>query len=482
MRVFRGRRLLLAAVLAAGAVLVPTAARAATPLSAAASCLPGAETAADRAIANRLRPLMTGKRLGSQVSGRSIACARVIVRIVQLRGLPQRAAVIALTTAITESTLKNHLTEVDHDSLGLFQQRPSQGWGRPEQLVDPVYATDAFLNSMIRKYPGDSWLSGDIGAICQRVQKSAFPAAYAREVHDAALILTKVWTAVPSGNSGTVAPQAVATSVGPFRSSIATAATELGSLDGRHALAMADWNGDKRPDLLVVKGTGTVTGTTEVRIMNGVGNLSFLLLNTATVLGPAEEGDLYSVADWNGDGRPDLMALQKSGTQLRIADGAANFQRLLLETTTALGPVNDFAPADRNGDGHLDLVAVRTAGTASGKVEVQVLDGASNLQRPLGPTITTTETAGEGLRAVVTDWNGDKRSDLVLVGRTGLRVLDGAGQLNRLLAQATPAGGATDDRHETLVSDWNGDGRQDLVVVQKTGTASGRAEVSVLGG
>ncbi|GLW27747.1 FG-GAP repeat domain-containing protein [Actinoplanes regularis] len=479
MRVIRGRRLLLAAVLAAGAVLLPTAAQAATPLSAAASCLPGADTAADRAIATRLRPLMTGQRLGAAVSGRSIACARVIVRIVQLRGLPRRAAVIALTTAITESTLKNHLTEVDHDSLGLFQQRPSQGWGRPEQLVDPVYATDAFLNAMIRKYPGDSWLSGDVGAICQRVQTSAFPAAYGREVHDAALILSKVWTDVPAAHPGTVQPQPAATSVGPFQRAIATAATELGPLDGRHTLAMTDWNGDKRPDLMVVKGTGTVTGGTEVRIMNGAGNLSSLLLNTATVLGPAEDGDVYSVGDWNGDNRPDLMVLQKAGTQLRIVDGASNFQRLLLETTVGLAGVNEVAPADWNGDGRLDLVAVRTAGTASGKVEVQVLDGAANLQQPLGLTVTTKEAAADGLRASVTDWNGDKRPDLVLVSKTGLRVLDGAGQLSRPLTQATVA---TDDRHEALVSDWNGDGRPDLVVVQKTGTASGRAEVSILGG
>jgi hypothetical protein len=109
------------------------------------------------------------------------------------RGLAKRAAVIAITTAITESSLHNYTEAVDHDSLGLFQQRPSQGWGTPAQLTDPVYATNAFLNAMLRKYPNNSWMSGDIGAICQRVQVSAYPDAYSVEVHDAQLLANALW-------------------------------------------------------------------------------------------------------------------------------------------------------------------------------------------------------------------------------------------------------------------------------------------------
>jgi hypothetical protein len=154
-----------------------------------AKCTPDGPTAADTALANRLRPKMNGPRLGRSINGDNICCARVIVTTTKKRGLHFRAAVIALTTAITESTLHNYTEAGDHDSLGLFQQRPSQGWGTPAQITNPVYATNKFLDAMLRKYPKNSWMSGDIGSICQRVQVSAVPDAYAPEVHDAQLIV-----------------------------------------------------------------------------------------------------------------------------------------------------------------------------------------------------------------------------------------------------------------------------------------------------
>jgi cell wall-associated NlpC family hydrolase len=63
-------------------------------------------------------------------------------------GESTRAARIALMTAMTESGLQN-LDHGDRDSLGLFQQRPSQGWGTPAQLMDPTYATDAFVRRLL---------------------------------------------------------------------------------------------------------------------------------------------------------------------------------------------------------------------------------------------------------------------------------------------------------------------------------------------
>ncbi|WP_204070798.1 hypothetical protein, partial [Sphaerisporangium krabiense] len=159
-----------------------------------AACVAGGETAADGAVANAVRPNMNGARLGRSVNAYNVSCARAITRTVKGRGLDKRAAVIAVTTAITESTLHNYTVATDHDSLGLFQQRPSQGWGTPAQLVDPVYATNAFVNAMLRKFPNNSWMSGDIGAICQKVQVSAVPDAYGREVHDAQLLVDALWS------------------------------------------------------------------------------------------------------------------------------------------------------------------------------------------------------------------------------------------------------------------------------------------------
>ncbi|WP_231956699.1 MULTISPECIES: VCBS repeat-containing protein [unclassified Actinoplanes] len=470
--------------LASVSALLPTSAQAA-PLPAASTCAGDTGTAADRVVADRLRPSMTGRRLGTAVSPRAVACARAIIGIVQQRGLGPRAAVIAVTTAITESTLTNHVVSTDHDSLGLFEQRPSQGWGRAAQLVDPVYATNAFLTAMLRKFPGDSWMGGDIGAICQRVQTSALPGAYAFEVHDAQLIVSALWAVAP--DPAPAVPTAAATASasaaasGPFTTALASARPQLGALNGRHGLAMADWNGDKHPDLMIINGVGAATGKTEIRIMDGATNFSRLLLITATALGPTDERHAYAVTDYNGDGKPDLVVTQKSGTasghtEVRVVDGASNFQRLLVETATVLGPTDDryqFSVADWNADGHPDLLATQTTGTASGKVEVQVLDGATNFQQA-SPAVVTAQPAGDGVRVAVTDWNGDRKPDLVTTVKTDLSVLDGAAGLTKTLATAKVPG----DSREQVLTDWNADGKQDLAAVQTEGTA----EISVLGG
>jgi hypothetical protein len=82
--------------------------------------------------------------------------------------------VIALATAQQESRLRN-LDYGDRDSLGLFQQRPSSGWGTAGQVQDPVYAAGAFYDHLVT-VPG--WESGRLTEVAQTVQRSAFPEAY----------------------------------------------------------------------------------------------------------------------------------------------------------------------------------------------------------------------------------------------------------------------------------------------------------------
>ena len=100
--------------------------------------------------------------------------ATTIARVGRERGLPDRAIVIALATAMQESTLRN-LDHGDRDSLGLFQQRPSQGWGTPEQVQDPVYAAGIFYDRLVQ-VPG--WDTGRLTDVSQAVQRSGFPEAY----------------------------------------------------------------------------------------------------------------------------------------------------------------------------------------------------------------------------------------------------------------------------------------------------------------
>lgn len=105
-----------------------------------------------------------------------VANARIIVSVAVQRSLPPRAAVIAVATAWQESRLRN-LRHGDRDSLGLFQQRPSQGWGTPAEILDPVAASGRFYERLAH-VPG--WEGLALTDAAQAVQRSAFPDAYAR--------------------------------------------------------------------------------------------------------------------------------------------------------------------------------------------------------------------------------------------------------------------------------------------------------------
>lgn len=100
--------------------------------------------------------------------------AALITAVSMKRGMPPRAATIALTTAYQESKILN-ITYGDRDSLGLFQQRPSQGWGTEEQILDPVYSTNAFYNALVKV---KGYETADITEIAQKVQRSAHPELY----------------------------------------------------------------------------------------------------------------------------------------------------------------------------------------------------------------------------------------------------------------------------------------------------------------
>lgn len=121
--------------------------------------------------------------------------AGVIVGRAVDRGLPARAGSIAMATAYQESGVRN-LDYGDRDSLGIFQQRPSQGWGTPEQLRDPYYSTDAFYDALVKV---DGWESGDINTVAQAVQRSGFPEAYRKHEPNARIVASVLSGHSPTG-------------------------------------------------------------------------------------------------------------------------------------------------------------------------------------------------------------------------------------------------------------------------------------------
>lgn len=113
----------------------------------------------------------------------------IIVGLSVKRGLAPRAASIAMATVYQESGIRN-LDYGDRDSVGLFQQRPSQGWGTAKELMDPFYATNAFYDALVKV---KDWESGDINDVAQKVQVSGYPEAY-RDHESDARVLASVLT------------------------------------------------------------------------------------------------------------------------------------------------------------------------------------------------------------------------------------------------------------------------------------------------
>lgn len=142
-------------------------------------------------VLQHVGPLAESEECTATVSGRTVELgteqaenAALIAAMSVRRGMPARAASIALATAYQESKLYN-LESGDRDSLGLFQQRPSQGWGSRAQILDPYFATTAFYDALQKV---DGYETMRITEAAQRVQRSGFPEAYADHEADARVL------------------------------------------------------------------------------------------------------------------------------------------------------------------------------------------------------------------------------------------------------------------------------------------------------
>ncbi|MEV7262221.1 hypothetical protein AB0N38_01565 [Micromonospora aurantiaca] len=118
---------------------------------------------------------------------------KAIIAATKKAGMDERAAVVSIATALQESKLENlgHLGDRnDHDSQGLFQQRPSSGWGTVEQITDPEYSTTAFLKGLKQV---DGWQDMPLTKAAQTVQVSAYPDHYAQWEQQAADLVAQHW-------------------------------------------------------------------------------------------------------------------------------------------------------------------------------------------------------------------------------------------------------------------------------------------------
>ncbi|GAA2312885.1 hypothetical protein Scani_78660 [Streptomyces caniferus] len=161
------------------ATMMATASQAAQNSGQFGDCLPAGDTGA---VTKKITKILDGadsKHVHIKdltLPATQIPNAQTIVTTGISLNVPARGQVVALATAMQESRLRN-LDSGDRDSVGLFQQRPSQGWGTAQQLHDPVYATTKFYKALVKVH---GWQQLTVTQAAQAVQASGFPDAYAK--------------------------------------------------------------------------------------------------------------------------------------------------------------------------------------------------------------------------------------------------------------------------------------------------------------
>ncbi|MFC4531965.1 hypothetical protein [Sphaerisporangium dianthi] len=392
-----------------------------------APCDPDGTNSSDSALATQLNGTLKAKMRG-YMSAYRVSCARMVVEAVRARGLNTRAAVIAVTTTIVESSIDNIAEELDHDSLGLFQQRAS--WGTVSQRLNPTWATNAFLNKMISKYPDEKWLTAPIGEICQAVQVSAYPDRYQPQAGDAKIIVDAIVAAsapppppdygvldftlsddlasrtntrpvIRYGNSpmvpivgdwdgdGTETPSAYDPTTATFHlsNSPSNGQSQYNIKYGnRYSVPIVgDWDGDGKDNIGVRMGysfylrTTPITSGTETTTSFGFGNTSWVPV----------------VGDWDGDGIDSPNAYDPATGIFYLNNTPANGQA---QYTFKYG--NDYSvplAGDWDGDGK-DNVGVRMGYTFYLRTSPVTSGTETTMNVPYGNTADL---------AVIGDWNGD---------------------------------------------------------------------------
>ncbi|KAH7071166.1 hypothetical protein BKA63DRAFT_68024 [Paraphoma chrysanthemicola] len=157
--------------------------------------------------------------------------------------------------------------------------------------------------------------------------------------------------------------------------------TRLEETDDTWVFGMGRWSGGNKPDLIAIKKSGTGTKTTEVHILSGDDDFRTYILQTSTALPETDATFDFVVTDWNGDGTPDLVAIKKSKTggrctEVHVLSGASKYKQFILRAETPLFKSHglyEFAVADWTGNGKPDLIAFKKRDTASGTTEVHVM-------------------------------------------------------------------------------------------------------------
>lgn len=190
-----------------------------------------------------LAPLQFEERCVAQVNDQRVVLTldqayytAIITGSAVRRGLGEPGATIAMATVYQETGIRN-LDHGDRDSVGLFQQRPSQDWGTQAQIMDPWYSTNRFYDALVQI---DGWETGDVNDTAQEVQRSGHPEAYRQHERNARVLAQAFTGEVPEALSCFDERTRPGDPAG-FRSELRRTHGELpSSLDGQRLTLAAD--------------------------------------------------------------------------------------------------------------------------------------------------------------------------------------------------------------------------------------------------
>lgn len=270
--------------------------------------------------------------------------------------------------------------------------------------------------------------------------------------------------------------------------------TALHQTDSNWKFVVGDYNGDGAEDLYCIIHNGaTGSGRTEVHILDGAKNFGRYLLQTSTSIPLSENWD-FDLGDYNNDGKKDLYCFFKSpnqkadSTEVHILDGATNLQKFLLQQALPLSQTNEnwhFKVADGDHDGKDDVYAIQTSGTASGKTEVHAVSAASAFRSFFIHSATALGKVDNNWDFDINDYNGDGNPDIYSICKKGTGTK--TTEVHILDGYKNAFSGFLLQRGTLLgeVTDvfdiMVGKGKLNLYCIQKSGTGTNKTEVHLMG-
>ena len=231
------------------------------------------------------------------------------------------------------------------------------------------------------------------------------------------------------------------------------------------SVAIADVNGDGKPDLLVVSGFYNVG----VLLGNGDGTFQpVVFYPDGGVVSNEFNYQSIAVADVNGDGKPDLLVANASpGIGVLLGNGDGTFQPVVTYTASSIVDTQSLAAADVNGDGKIDLIVTGFPESGNGLAAVLLGNGDGTFQ----PAVAYS-TGGNANAVTIADVNGDGKPDILVANGYGAGVLLGNGDGTFQPVTTYSSGGGVPQPQSIAVADVNQDGKPDLLLANNESTAA----------